>query len=154
MNTPDLNELKLAKEKLENISLAAKVTNLIGTPLEKGLEQLPDKIRDKLEVITQAALMASMKSALFSLKDAPNANKSNRLHKLAVATSGGIGDAFGFAALAAELPISTTIILRSIADVAHSEGESIYKLESRLACMEVFAFGSPHNKADEERGDR
>lgn len=36
MNPEDLNDLKLAKDKLENASLAAKVTNLIGMPLEKG----------------------------------------------------------------------------------------------------------------------
>jgi len=41
--------------------------------------------------------MASMKTVLLSMKDAPNTEKSNRLHKLAVATSGGIGGAFGFA---------------------------------------------------------
>lgn len=149
MSPEDLHDLKLARDKLENTSLAAKVTNLIGAPLEKGFEKLPTAVRGKIEVITQTALMASMKTVLLSMKDAPNTEKSNRLHKLAVATSGGIGGAFGFAGLAAELPISTTIILRSIADVARSEGESIYKLESRIACMEVVALGSPQNKGDD-----
>lgn len=149
MNIEDLNDLKLARDKLENTSLAAKVTNLIGMPLEKGFEKLPGKVRNNLGTITQAALMAAMKSALFTIKDEPNSSKSNRMHKLAAATSGGVGGALGFAALSVELPLSTTIMLRSIADVARSEGESIYKLESRMACMEVFAFGSPQNKGDD-----
>lgn len=149
MSPEDLNDLKLARDKLENTSLAAKVTNLIGAPLEKGFEKLPDTVRSKVGTITQTALITSMKTVLLSMKDAPDTEKSNRLHKLAVATSGGIGGTFGFAGLAAELPISTTIILRSIADVARSEGESIYKLESRIACMEVFALGGPQNKGDD-----
>lgn len=149
MDTIDLNDLKLAKERLENPSLAAKVTNLIGKPLEAGLDALPKKINASLGALTRTALITSMRSALFTLKHQPGASKSNRLHKLAVATSGGVGGAFGFAALAVELPISTTIMLRSIADVARSEGEAIHDIESKLACMEVFALGSTQNSNDD-----
>lgn len=149
MSPEDYSDLTFAKDKLENTSLAAKVTNLIGAPLEKALQKLPDTVQEKIGSITQTALLASMKTVLLSMRDRPHAEKSNRLHKLAVATSGGIGGAFGFTGLAVELPISTTIILRSIADVARSEGESIHKLESRIACMEVFAFGSSQNQSDD-----
>ena len=72
MNPEDLDDLKMAKDKPENTSLAAKVTNLIGAPLEKGFEKLSVAIRGKIEVITQTALMASMKTVLLSMKDAPN----------------------------------------------------------------------------------
>ena len=44
-------------------------------------------------------------------------------------------------ALAIELPLSTTIMLRSIADVARSEGERITAPDTRLACLQVFALG-------------
>jgi hypothetical protein len=149
MTPLDLNDLKLAKERLENPSLAAKVTNLIGKPLEAGLQALPAKLNASLATITRTALTTSMSSALFTLKHQPGASKSNRLHKLAVAASGGVGGAFGFAALAVELPFSTTIMLRSIADVARSEGETIHDIESKLACMEVFALGSTKNRDDD-----
>jgi hypothetical protein len=45
------------------------------------------------------------------------------------------------AAVAVELPISTTIILRSIAQIAREEGEDLTQPESALACVEVFALG-------------
>ncbi|WPJ94787.1 EcsC family protein [Coraliomargarita algicola] len=149
MSPEDYNDLTFAKDRLENTSLAAKITNLIGAPLEKALQKLPNTVQGKIGAITQTALIASMKTVLLSMRDSPHAERSNRLHKLAVATSGGIGGAFGFAGLAVELPISTTIILRSIADVARSEVESIHKLESRIAWMEVFAFGSSQNQGDD-----
>ncbi len=150
MDTSDLNDLKQAKDRLENPSVAAKITNLIGKPLDTGLAALPAPLKTSLTKITRTALTASMGSALFTLKDLPGASKSNRLHKLAVAASGGVGGAFRLTALAVELPISTTIILRSIADVARSEGESIYNIESKLACMEVFALGSPNGHDDDD----
>ncbi|MBA3731933.1 MAG: EcsC family protein, partial [Gammaproteobacteria bacterium] len=43
--------------------------------------------------------------------------------------------------LPVELPISTMVMLRSIADVARSEGELIATPAAKLACVEVFALG-------------
>jgi hypothetical protein len=40
-----------------------------------------------------------------------------------------------------ELPISTLVMLRSIADIARSQGEFIKSPKSQLACIEVFALG-------------
>ena len=56
--------------------------------------------------------------------------------------TGGVSGVFGFAALAMELPLTTTLMLRSIAEIAQHEGEDLSKIESRLACLEVFAFGT------------
>jgi hypothetical protein len=73
---------------------------------------------------------------------------SNRVHKLAVAATGAAGGFFGLPALAVELPVSTTAILRSIADIARSEGERLTTPEAKLACLEVFAFGGPSTGDD------
>jgi hypothetical protein len=76
--------------------------------------------------------------------------KSSRdwLHRVLVTSSGVAGGAIGFASLPIELPISTTIILRSIADIARSEGHNVSLLEVKLACLEVLAFGSNSVKDD------
>ena len=149
MDTPDLDDLRIAKQLLENPGLAAKITHFLGKPLEIGLEKLPKNIHANLSKVTRAALTSAMSTALFTMKDTQGAAKSNKLHKLAVAASGGAAGLFGLAALAVELPISTTIMLRSIADVARSEGESIQEIESKLACIEVFALGSPNSSDDD-----
>ena len=54
----------------------------------------------------------------------------------------------GWTALAVELPITTTIIMRSIADIARSQGEDLRQIESRLACLEVFAMGGTTDADD------
>jgi hypothetical protein len=55
--------------------------------------------------------------------------------------TGAAGGFFGLIAMPAELPISTIVILRSIADIALSEGEDLRAVEARLACLEVLALG-------------
>lgn len=89
-------------------------------------------------------MMKALDVAINSISS-ETSRKSNltrdRAHKFAAATSGAVGGAFGLLALSVELPISTTIMLRSVADIAKSEGENIQHIETRLACLTVFAIG-------------
>jgi hypothetical protein len=144
----DLEDLKKAKRLLENPGLAAKITNLMGTPIEKGFSLLPDGWHLKIIELTQAALSRAVHAAVLTMKASPGEAASNTLHKLAVATTGGLGGLFGLPALAIELPISTTIMLRSIADIARSENQPIHQTDTRMACIEVFALGGPSMRDD------
>jgi len=144
----DLDDLKRAKNLLENPGIAAMITSMLGTPIERGIALLPEQWRAGVVAVTRAALSKALNAALFTIKDAPGEAASGIWHKVAVAASGGVGGFFGLPALAIELPVTTTIMLRSIADVALSEGESIGSSEAKLACLEVFALGGP-GKADD-----
>ncbi len=138
----DVNDLKKAKLLLENPGVAAKLTRFLGVPIEKGFKLLPANWSGKIGELTQTALSRAVETAVFTM-NAQGEKASNLWHKMAVATTGGIGGFFGLAALAMELPVSTTLMLRSIADIARSEGESIHGMESKMACIEVFALGGP-----------
>ena len=148
LSESDRKELQSAKNLLENPGIAIKITNIIGIPIEKGIEKLPATWSDKIGKITNKALLKASEAAIFTIKDKPGENSSNKWHTLGVAASGGVGGFFGIAALAIELPISTTIMLRSIAEIARSQGESIANTETKLACLEVFALGG-NSKSDE-----
>lgn len=148
MSQKDVEDLFLAKALLENPSLAAKMTGLLGTPIEKGLELLPSEWSGKLTQISHAALHRALELALTTLDDRGSRRSSDSLHKLLVAATGAGGGWFGLPALPIELPISTTIMLRSIADIARSEGESLQGIDARLACVEVFALGGPGRSDD------
>jgi hypothetical protein len=67
---------------------------------------------------------------------------------VSVGVTGAIGGFFGLPALAVELPISTTIMLRSIAAIAQAAGEDLSSPEARLACLQVFALGGSTRKDD------
>ena len=136
----DLADLRQAKLLLENPGLAARITNLIGTPLEKGLAMLPKGANELIAKASHKALETALGVSLATM-DKQNKQATNWLHKTFAGLSGAAGGAFGLPALAVELPVSTTIILRSIADIARSEGEDIENPATQLACLEVFALG-------------
>jgi hypothetical protein len=147
----DLRELQQAHDLLENPGLAAKVISAVGKPIELALFRLPSGLQRRVHSITQKSIEKALDVAIGSLRKgkAPARGKSrNRLHTAFTAASGAAGGAFGVAGLAVELPVSTTAMLRSIADIARSQGEDLRLPESRLSCLQVFALGGPSPSDD------
>ena len=66
-----------------------------------------------------------------------------------MALSGLTGGAAGFAGTIIELPVTTAMMLRSIAQIAASEGEDIESEIGKLECLSVFALGSPSTTEDD-----
>ena len=145
----DLAELRRAKKLLENPGLAAKMSAALGAPIEKSLAMLPKSIQRGIHKASEAAMMKALDVAVKSLGDNTKKPAQSHLHKIAAATSGAVGGAFGLFALGIELPVSTTIMLRSIADIAKSEGENIHFIDTKLACLTVFALGSKKTGNDD-----
>ena len=148
LSQEDSEALRVAKNLLDHPSLAAKITSVIGTPIAKGFELLPAKWSEVVNYATRTAVEQALNVALLTVDDTGRRASSNLMHKLAVAAVGAAGGLFGLPAIAVELPVSTTVILRSIADIARSEGESLHSPEAKLACLEVFAFGGPSQGDD------
>ncbi len=137
----ELEDLALAKSLLEHPGFTIRMANLLGSPLEKGFALLPKGWSSVVNRATKSALMKAMRVAVASLGSRKPRASREMFHKLLIGTSGGIGGAFGLAALPVELPVSTAIMLRSIADIARSEGHDISQIKTRLECLEVFALG-------------
>jgi len=137
----DWADLQRAVTLLESPTITAKMANLIGSPLELAVKKLPNAVSKRIHGAVEAALFKSAQAALWSMDNTPGKAASTRWHKLAAATSGAVGGAFGFTSLFIELPVSTTIMMRAVADVARSEGFDLSELNTRHACLEVFALG-------------
>jgi hypothetical protein len=150
-NEKDYKDLQLAVGLLEAPSITAKLSSLIGSPIESLVAKLPNSVSSKLHGAVEAALHKSANAALWSLENTPAHKASTKLHKLYAASSGAIGGFFGFTAMFVELPISTTIMMRAVADVARSEGFDLENLATKRACIEVFALGG--NTADDDGTD-
>lgn len=135
----DLEDLKYAKTLLTEPSLTAKMINTLGIPFEKGMGYLPATWRGQIQNVSERALNRALDCAVISLGRQPRKCSADAFHKIAAAASGGVGGLFGLPALGFDLSISTIIMLRSIMDIARSEGENMADIETRLACLEVFA---------------
>src|SRR5882724_13218314 len=142
LSAADLDALAAAVRRLESPSLAGRLAALAGKPVGLIQRALPAAASTAVATVAKHALEHALEVALFSLKNRRLAG-GRKLHSGLACTSGAIGGAFGLAALAVELPVSTTIMLRAIAAIAQEEGEDLADPRTGLACLEVFALGGP-----------
>ncbi len=147
MTEEDLKALREAAATLEHPGLAARLGNIAGKPIELLGRTLPQAASKAIASAATKALEAAFAVALRTMTKEPKA-ASRLLHKALAAASGAVGGGFGLAALPVELPISTIVMLRSIGDVARSEGEDLADPESVLACLQVFALGTRNGEAN------
>ncbi|MFT4690108.1 MAG: hypothetical protein ACI9OD_002321 [Limisphaerales bacterium] len=130
-----------ARSLLAQPGLAARLSAAVGGKLDQGIKLLPENWQDSIHHATRDALFKAVKLAATTLGSEEPA--SEHTHQLLAGASGGIGGLFGFPALAWELPLSTTLMLRAILDIARAEGHPPTELDTRLSCLEVFALGGP-----------
>ncbi len=147
MAPEDLAALRIAVRLLEHPGLAARLTNLVGKPIDLISNALPAAASRAITAATAKGLEAALKVALRTMQRVPHAS-SQFLHRALATASGAAGGAFGLATLPIELPVSTVIMLRSIAAIARMEGEDLTGPEAALLCVQVFALGGRAGAAD------
>ena len=148
----DAEALRNAVQLLEYPSLAARLTNMIGKPVELLGRAMPLGASQAITAATTKSLEAALKVALLTIRNEPQ-ESSRLLHRALAVASGAVGGAFGIVSLPLELPVSTIIILRSILDIARGEGEDLAKPESTLSCIEVFGLGGRTESDNAAKGD-
>jgi len=141
LTAQDLANIRWAHARLEHPSLAARLSNFIGTPIEGAMGLLPAGAQLRIRRAAESAIRRALDVALLSIGDDVSPVRGQLAHRLLATASGAVGGWFGPFALAAELPVVTILMLRSIAEIARAEGEDLATLEARLACVEVFALG-------------
>jgi hypothetical protein len=141
----DREALTTAVQRLESPGLVARLAALAGKPVGFIQSALPATASTAVAKLVKRALERALDVALFSLQNGSIIG-GRKLHSGLACASGAIGGAFGLAALAVELPVSTTIMLRAIAAIAQEEGEDLADPRTGLACLEVFALGGPRDK--------
>jgi hypothetical protein len=134
--------LKRAVKTLESPNLAAKIADVAGVPVNRVLGFLPKAVNRQLSHMVRSAVMKSLDVAVDTLDERPPASPATGFSSFLAGLAGGVSGMFGLGALAVELPLTTTFMLRAIAEIAQHEGEDLSQLEARLACLEVFAYGT------------
>lgn len=112
-----------------------------------------EDLTSRAQAAVEDVLWNSYEFATFGLEAAPRFMRSdkgrgNRLHRLAVTTSGVASGFVGLPGVLVDIPFTTMTILRSIAEVARDCGEDLAAEETRRACLEVLAFGGPSEADD------
>ncbi len=144
----ELTQLKDAKKLLEHPAFLMELSNIVGKPIEKVYSLLPQKFQEGVGNLAKKALLKSLNILVSRMNVENNLKPNNLMHKILVTGTGSAGGFFGLPALAIELPVTTTIMLRSIADIARSKGFNLNDTETKLACIEVFALGGNSKRDD------
>ncbi|MEA3292093.1 MAG: EcsC family protein [Pseudomonadota bacterium] len=148
MAPEDLELLRQAARSLEHPSFAIRLSSVLGTPIEKAEKFLPQPAYKLIYSTAHTAIEKAFEAAVSSLRNGRKRRPPrNVFYRTLAAGTGAVGGLFGLYGLLLDLPISTTIMLRSIAEIARANGEDLYTLESRMACLEVFALGG-HAETD------
>jgi hypothetical protein len=147
MHAADVLALSDAVRAIERPGVGARIAHLVGSPIERLVGLLPARATALVSAAARKAIHGALNLSLRTLAvhdplaDAAPPPAANGWHKVASAASGAVGGAFGLAALTVELPISTTIMMRSIAAVARSEGADLADRQTQLECVMVLALG-------------
>lgn len=122
------------------------VLNLVGGSAENLLDQLPDPVRQGLEAATVKALGQAMKAAHSSRSFVPD--QKSWLNQAVSAAMGAAGGAGGLPTALAELPVTTTLLLRVIQGVAVEHGFDPEAENVQFDCVNVFAAAGPLSHDD------
>ncbi len=149
-----------AAQYLENPSLLMQLAGLVGKPLQLLLNGIDKIAPDRLHQVVNAALGTALGVAVYTIPSKASADAlvvgnindvgamTSFWHKVSVAMTGTTSGLFGIGGLAVELPITTTIMFRSIAAIAQEFGEDLQDPAIRLQCLAVFYLGGPSEKID------
>lgn len=144
----DQADLQQAHARLESSSFAQRLAHAIGSPIGTGLKLLPKSWHRGMQRSAEKAVWKALQIAVCGLRDQTGLPAGDLGYRLAAIATGTVGGFFGAPALLLESPLTTVVMLRSVASIARAEGESLDELETRLACLEVFALGGRSPRDD------
>lgn len=126
--------------------LGMQVLSLMGGQAEDLLGRLPLSVRQGLDRATRAALEIAFDAAATSRTRI--ADRPDWLNRVVTTAMGAAGGAGGLPTALAELPVTTTVLLRAIQGIAADEGFDATDRRVRAQCLQVFAAAGPLARDD------
>ena len=148
INDPSIHEQvdRLARRYLDASGLGMELMHAIGGSAEGLLDRLPGFVKARLDRITRAALNRAFTTASGSRRVIRDRGEwFNRMTATVSGAAGGIG---GFAGALIELPLTITLLLRAMLDIAAEHGLDPDSDEVRKECLRIFAAAGPMTDDD------
>lgn len=137
----DAEMTKIAKRYRSAAGPGIQVLNLLGGQAENLLDRLPQPMRTSLDDATRRALVIALDAAQTSRKAVPD--QASWLNTSVAAAMGAAGGFGGLPSAMMELPVTTTLLLRSIQGVAFEHGFNPNEENVRFDCLHVFGSAGP-----------
>lgn len=137
---------QLAQRYLGARGVGMQVIGMIGGQADGLIDRLPGPARSGLETATLQALEFSFSAASASRNGLPDTGQwLTRAMTVATGAAGGLG---GTPTALAELPVTTTVILRAIQGIAAEYGFDPGQPDTKADCLRVFAAAGPLEEDD------
>ncbi|WP_226781943.1 EcsC family protein [Oceaniglobus trochenteri] len=137
---------KLARRFRNADGIGMQVLSMVGGQAEGLLSKLPMPVRQGLDGATRRALEVAFDAASrsrLSVRD-----RADWLNTVVTTAMGAAGGAGGLPTALAELPVTTTVLLRAIQGIAADEGFDPADEKVRMQCLQVFAAAGPLARDD------
>ena len=131
----------LAKRHIAATGPGMSFLNSVGQRADNLTGQLPKSVQESLYFATEKALGVAVRAADLSHRVLPK--EDARLTRLVAAAMGAAGGVGGFGTALAELPLTTTLFLRSIQSAAKDEGFDPTADSVRFDSVRIFASSGP-----------
>jgi hypothetical protein len=163
MKAQDLKFIAEAAAFFETPTTFTRALNGMGTYIEGSFSRLPVKIKNTALKASRRAIEGCLNAAVKTLDSTPTweaekplavvevsakNEKIRKTHTIAAGAAGAIGGFFGPLMMAVELPVSTALIMRSIAATARDFGFDPKSPEILTESLFVFAIGGPSKNDD------
>ncbi|WP_057884218.1 EcsC family protein [Tsuneonella troitsensis] len=155
----EIDELEaIAAQYSEATGLVIKAASWVGGKADQLLSKVSDEWQAQITEATDLALRESYKLAFATQADEQSTSLLNqalgwangeRWHAVATGVTGALGGLGGVATTLIDLPVTTTLILRSIQQIAASYDEDVTDEDVRVQCLGVFGFGGPLTEDDQ-----
>lgn len=139
----------LAKRLKEARGPGLQLLGALGSSADGLLDRLPKPVRQGLDAATMRALETSFDAAAFSRNGLPDTGQwLTRAITIGTGAAGGFG---GTTTALAEIPVTTTVLLRAIQGIATEYDFDPAHADTRADCLQVFAAAGP--MADDDQTD-
>ncbi|WP_415129999.1 EcsC family protein [Paracoccus sp. (in: a-proteobacteria)] len=132
---------RLARRYLKAGGVAMELLNAVGGRAEGLIEKLPAPVRKRMDGVTHAALDRAFDAA--SRSRGMVRDRGDWFNRVLSTASGAAGGLAGLAGAAMELPVTVTLLLRAILDIAAEHGFDPDSDAVRHEALHVFASAGP-----------
>lgn len=137
---------RLARRYLAASGLGMEILATIGGSAQGLIERLPRFVRSRLDGLTLAALNRAFAAATRTRRYVRD--RGDWFNRLASTVSGAAGGVAGLPGAMIELPVTVTMLLRAILDIAEEHGLDPESDEVRIEALRVFAAAGPISEDD------
>lgn len=148
----------LAKQYTDANGWMMKLVNMAAGKLESGLTALPASAQAQINDVTKLALRTSYEAAAKTIPPVGASGVIGRTlgklsgevaHKTAAIATGAVGGIGGVGTTMVEIPVTVSLIFRSVQNIAAEYGEDPTSLDVKLECIKVFGNGAISDDADD-----